>query len=63
MLEKFIYLGIMIAFLYVVKVLLTKMEERSEYRNKVRERREKVRNYETIDYSGFNVEKGVYEKN
>ena len=61
MLEKFIYLGVMIAFLYVVKVLLTKMEERSEYRNKVRERREKVRNYETIDYTGFNPNTGRYE--
>ena len=61
MLEKFIYLGVMIAFLYIVKVLLTKMEERSEYRNKVRERREKVRNYETIDYTGFNPNTGRYE--
>lgn len=59
--DKFIYLGVMIAFLYVVKVLLTKMEERSEYRNKVRERREKVRNYETIDYTGFNPNTGRYE--
>ena len=61
MLEKFIYLGVMIAFLYVVKVLLTKMEERSEYRNKLREKREKVRNYETINYDNFNVETGRYE--
>lgn len=59
--DKFIYLGVMISFLYVVKVLLTKMEERSEYRNKVRERREKVRNYETIDYTGFNPNTGRYE--
>lgn len=59
--EKIIYLGVMIAFLYIVKVLLTKMEERSEYRNKVRERREKVRNYETIDYTGFNPNTGRYE--
>ena len=59
--DKFIYLGVMIAFLYVVKVLLTKMEERSEYRNKVREKREKVRNYETIDYTGFNPNTGRYE--
>jgi len=59
--DKIIYLGVMISFLYVVKVLLTKMEERSEYRNKVRERREKVRNYETIDYSGFNPNTGRYE--
>ena len=61
--DKFIYLGVMIAFLYVVKVLLTKMEERSEYINKVRERREKVRNYETIDYTGFNPNTGRYENN
>jgi len=59
--DKFIYLGVMISFLYVVKVLLTKMEERSEYRNKVREKREKVRNYETIDYTGFNPNTGRYE--
>ena len=59
--DKFIYLGVMIAFLYVVKVLLTKMEERSEYRNKLREKREKVRNYETIDYTGFNPNTGRYE--
>lgn len=59
--EKIIYLGVMISFLYVVKVLLTKMEERSEYRNKVREKREKVRNYETIDYTNFNPNTGRYE--
>jgi len=59
--DKFIYLGVMISFLYVVKVLLTKMEESSEYRNKVREKREKVRNYETIDYTGFNPNTGRYE--
>lgn len=59
--DKFIYLGVMISFLYIVKVLLTKMEERSEYRNKVRERREKVRNYETIDYTNFNPNTGRYE--
>ena len=59
--DKFIYLGVMISFLYVVKVLLTKMEERSEYRNKLREKREKVRNYETIDYTGFNPNTGRYE--
>lgn len=59
--EKVIYLGVMIAFLYVVKVLLTKMEEMSEKRNKVRERREKVRNYETINYEGFNPITGKYE--
>lgn len=59
--DKVIYLGIMIGFLFVVKVLLSRMEEMSEKRKKVREKREKVRNYETINYDNFNVEKGIYE--
>lgn len=59
--EKVIYLAVMIAFLFVVKVLLTRMEEMSEKRKKVREKREKVRNYETIDYTGFNPNTGRYE--
>jgi len=56
-----IYLGIMIAFLFVVKAVLSIMEEMSEKRNKRAERRERVRNYETINYDNFNVEKGIYE--
>jgi hypothetical protein len=56
-----IYLGIMIAFLFIVKAVLSRMEEMSEKRKKQAERREKVRNYETINYDNFNVEKGIYE--
>jgi hypothetical protein len=56
-----IYLGIMIAFLFVVKAVLSRMEEMSEKRKKRAERRLKVRNYETINYDNFNVEKGIYE--
>lgn len=59
--EKVIYLGVMIAFLFVVKVLLTRMEEMSERRKERAERREKVRTYQTIDYTGFNPETGKYE--
>ena len=59
--EKVIYLCVMIAFLFVVKILLTRMEEMSEKRKKVREKREKVRNYETIDYTNFNPNTGRYE--
>lgn len=59
--DKVIYLGIMIGFLFIVKALLSRMEEMSEKRKKVREKREKVRNYETINYDNFNVEKGIYE--
>ena len=59
--EKIIYLGVMIAFLYVVKVLLTKMEEISERKKERAERREKVRTYQTIDYTGFNPNTGRYE--
>lgn len=60
--DKIIYLVIMIGFLFVVKALLSRMEERSERRKKIAEKREKVRNYETIDYTGFNPESGKYEK-
>ena len=59
--DKIIYLGVMIGFLFVVKALLSRMEEMSEKRKKVREKREKVRNYQTIDYTGFNPETGKYE--
>lgn len=59
--EKVIYLCVMIGFLFVVKALLSRMEEMSEKRKKVRERRKKVRNYETIDYTGFNPNTGRYE--
>lgn len=56
-----IYLGIMIAFLFVVKAVLSRMEEMSEKRKKQAEKREKVRNYQTIDYTGFNPITGKYE--
>ena len=56
-----IYLGIMIAFLFVVKAVLSKMEQISEKRKERAEKREKVRNYQTIDYTGFNPETGRYE--
>ena len=56
-----IYLGILIAFLFVVKAVLSRMEEMSEKRKKQAERREKVRNYQTINYDNFNVETGRYE--
>ena len=56
-----IYLGIMIAFLFVVKAALSRMEQMSERRKERAEKREKVRNYQTIDYTGFNPETGRYE--
>ena len=59
--DKVIYLVIMIGFLFVVKALLSRMEEMSKKRKKVREKREKVRNYETIDYTNFNPNTGRYE--
>lgn len=59
--EKVIYLFILIAYFLIVRALFIRMEERSERRKKIAEKREKVRNYETISYENFNVEKGVYE--
>jgi hypothetical protein len=59
--EKVIYLGVFIAYFAVVRALFIRMEYRSEKRRKVREKREKVRNYETIDYTGFNPNTGRYE--
>lgn len=56
-----IYLGVMIAFLFVVKALLSRIEEMSEKRKERAEKREKVRNYQTIDYTGFNPLTGKYE--
>ena len=49
------------AFLFVVKAVLSKMEQISEKRKERAEKREKVRNYQTIDYTGFNPETGRYE--
>jgi len=59
--DKIIYLGVMIGFLFVVKALLSRMEEMSEKRKKQAERRERTRNFESINYDNFNVEKGIYE--
>lgn len=59
--EKVIYLFILIAYFLIVRALFIRMEERSERRKKIAEKREKVRNFETISYENFNVEKGVYE--
>lgn len=56
------YLGVMMVFLFVVKALLSRMEEMSEKKRKRAERRLKCKTYETISYENFNVEKGVYEK-
>jgi len=56
-----IYLGIMIAFLFVVKAVLSRMEEMSEKRKKQAEKRERVRNFETINYENFNTQTGRYE--
>lgn len=61
--EKVIYLLILIAYFAIVRTLFTIIEYRAEERRKRAERREKVRNYETIDYTNFNVETGRYENN
>lgn len=59
--EKIIYLGIFIAYFLICRALFLRMEYRAEERKKRAERREKVRNYETIDYTGFNPNTGRYE--
>ena len=59
--EKIIYLFIFIAYFLICRALFLRMEYRSEERRKRAEKREKVRNFETISYENFNVEKGVYE--
>ena len=61
MLEKFIYLGVMIGFLFVVRALFIRMEERAKYREKMEHKRRNARFYETIDYTNFNPETGKYE--
>ena len=61
MLEKFIYLGVMLGFFFVVKVLFNYFEERANYNKKMENKRRNARFYETIDYTNFNPEKGVYE--
>jgi hypothetical protein len=59
--EKVIYLGVMIGFLFVVRALFIRMEERSKYRDKMETKRRNARFYETIDYTNFNKETGKYE--
>lgn len=59
--DKIIYLGIMIAFLFIVRALFIRMEERSKYREKMEHKRRNARFYETIDYTNFNPETGKYE--
>lgn len=59
--EKIIYLGIMIGFLFVVRVLFNYFEERSNYNKKMENKRRNARFYETIDYTNFNPESGKYE--
>ena len=61
MLEKIIYLGVMIGFLFVVRALFIRMEERAKYRKKMEHKRRNARFYETIDYTNFNPETGKYE--
>ena len=59
--EKIIYLGIFIAYFLICRALFLRMEYRAEERRKRAERRLKCKTYETINYEGFNVEKGIYE--
>jgi hypothetical protein len=61
MLEKFIYLGIMLGFFFVVKVLFNYFEERANYNKKMENKRRNARFYETIDYTNFNPKTGKYE--
>jgi len=59
--DKVIYLGVMIGFLFAVRALFIRMEERSKYRSKMEAKRRNARFYETIDYTNFNKETGKYE--
>ena len=59
--DKIIYLGVMIGFLFVVRALFIRMEERAKYREKMEHKRRNARFYETIDYTNFNPETGKYE--
>ena len=61
MLDKIIYLGVMIGFLFVVRVLFNYFEERANYKKKMEHKRRNARFYETIDYTNFNPETGKYE--
>lgn len=59
--DKVIYLGVMLGFLFVVRALFIRMEERAKYRNRMENKRRNARFYETIDYTNFNKETGKYE--
>lgn len=60
--DKVIYLGILIAYFLIVRALFIRMEYRAEERRKRAEKRERVRNFETINYENFNPQTGRYEK-
>lgn len=59
--DKIIYLGVMLGFFFVVKVLFNYFEERANYNKKMENKRRNARFYETIDYTNFNPETGKYE--
>lgn len=59
--DKVIYLGILIAYFLIVRALFIRMEYRAEERRKRAEKRERVRNFETINYENFNPKTGRYE--
>jgi hypothetical protein len=59
--DKVIYLGILIAYFLIVRALFIRMEYRAEERRKRAEKRERVRNFETINYENFNPQTGRYE--
>ena len=59
--DKVIYLGILIAYFLIVRALFIRMEYRAEERRKRAEKRERVRNFETINYENFNPQTGKYE--
>jgi flagellar biosynthesis/type III secretory pathway M-ring protein FliF/YscJ len=59
--DKVIYLLILIAYFLIVRALFIRMEYRAEERRKRAEKRERVRNFETINYENFNPQTGRYE--
>ena len=59
--DKVIYLLILIGYFLIVRALFIRMEYRAEERRKRAEKRERVRNFETINYENFNPQTGRYE--
>ena len=59
--DKVIYLLILIAYFLIVRALFIRVEYRAEERRKRAEKRERVRNFETINYENFNPKTGRYE--